>query len=626
MTPVTWEEAIALIDHLKQYDTPMKQRMLGVRSHYNADVLTPTYDVPGEDEPGRSPGPLLIADAIDTKSMRAASVMPSIGLQSGRTDISKKRMGKRRGGLQGVWHESGVEDAMLGRAFRHLFAYATVGTIAVEKEKFEHPIIELRDPLSTYSEVKAPEDFSPPAYVAYVYGKSEAWLKRNYPETKHNLFDKSNMNRQEIWDVVEYIDEDQIMIGVLGPRQPFYYNQSSDYTEWRRQHRDKSMMLRRWNNMAGRVPGYVGTRVTLDRIESSVMKLTGLVNEIGRLRTLEKIAAERGVFPDMVAFGDGDTPPTLVNGEWADGRDGEVNLLQNAKGFQMVRMDPSVVSRQITDQMEGAFGQSGGLDPLTYGEARGASLRTGAAIQSMASFSLDPIIMEAQKTMARVFSVTNEGVLALWKNGKNRAKKISMFTGRPGDQEETIITPGKDIEDVRNTVYYPLPGSDINSIQVALGQAMQTKMMSTKTARAANPLISNEEFEERQLLVEAMENAMVTGLLTQAQNPTQGATLVDLAEIADGFERHGDIGKAVREADALARERQANAAPAPEQQVGGLDPSNPGAMAQGDPAGAEVPFAGPTDRGSDLQRIMRNLNAGPTGGGIPAGAGAGISG
>ena len=613
MTAVTWEEATALVDHLKQYDSPIKQRMLAVRAHYNADVLTPTYDVPGEDEPGRSPSPLLIADAIDTKSMRAASVVPSISMQARKTDIEQKRLRKRQAGLAAIWRESGVEDAMLGRAFRHLFAYGTCAMIAVEKKGFEHPIIELRDPLSTYSEVKAPEDFSAPGYVAYIYGKSEAWLKRNYPETKHNLFDKSNMNRQEIWDVVEYIDEDQIMVGVLGPRQPFYYNQSSDYTDWRRQHRDKSMMLRRWNNWAGMVPGYVGTRVTLDRIESSVMKLTGLVNEIGRLRTLEKIAAERGVFPDLVAFGDGDVPPTLVNGQWSDGRDGEVNLLQNAKGFQVVRMDPSVVSRQITDQMEGSFGQSGGLDPLTKGEARGASLRTGAAINNMASFSLDPIISEAQKTMARILSKTNEGAFELWKNSPtNRAKKISMFSGRQGDRHLTDITPAVDITDSRNTVHYPIPGADVNSIQVELGQAMQTGMMSTKTARASNPLIPNDDYEEDQITLEAIDNALLTGLLTQAQNPTQGATLVDLAEIADGFDRHGDIRKAVREADALARERQANAAPAPEQQVGGLDPSNPGAMAQAAPEGAGPPGAGGGGP-PDLASVLQNLNSSPTG-------------
>ena len=64
MRLTTWEEALNLVDNLKQFETPTVQRMIAVRAHYNADVLTPTYDIPGEDNPGRSPGPLLIADTI----------------------------------------------------------------------------------------------------------------------------------------------------------------------------------------------------------------------------------------------------------------------------------------------------------------------------------------------------------------------------------------------------------------------------------------------------------------------------------------------------------------------------------------------------------------------------------
>jgi hypothetical protein len=169
--------------------------------------------------------------------------------------------------------------------------------------------------------------------------------------------------------------------------------------------------------------------------------------------------------------------------------------------------------------------------------------------------------------------------------------------------------PAKDITSTFNSVYYPMPGADITSIQVALGQAMQTGQMSTKTARAANPLIDNEEFEARQIVVEQMEQAMMQALLTQANNPAEGATLVDLAEIYDRFRKTGDVAGAIREADRMARERQANAQPDPMQQVGGLDPSNPGAMAASSPGGE---FPGPSSRGDDLQRIMRNLNSRPT--------------
>ncbi len=611
MAPVTWHEAVQLIDNIRQHDSPLIQRMLAIKAHYNSDVLTPTYDVPGEDAPQRSPAPLLIADAIDKNAMRAASVMPSMAFQGGKTPREQKRAKIRQGALQSVWHHSGITEVGMGRLYRHLFGYGTMSALAVMREDMEHPIIEVRDPLTTYSEAKAPEDFSPPNYTAYVYGKSEAWIIKHFPEVQHmNIFEKRMHGTHPIWDVMEYIDNDQIMVGVLGPRQQYMFTDAGDYASWRADNQDLQVMLRRWNNWAGMVPGTTARRVTLDRIESSVMKLTDMVNEIGRLRTLEKIAAERGVFPDMVAFGDGDEAPSLVSGTWQDGRDGEMNEIMNAKGFQVIRMDPSVVSRQVTDTIEGAYMQSAGLDPLSTGQSR-QSLRTGQALNAMAGYSLDPQIMEAQRVGARLLSTVNTGVMELWKNHpKFRAKKISMFTGKPGNTELVDIIPAKDITNSFNSVYYPMPGADITSIQVALGQAMQTGQMSTRTARAANPLIDNAEGEERQIVVEQIEQVMMQALATQAQNPQDGATLVDLAEILDEFRKNGDVGAAVRKADALARERQANAQPDPLQQVGGLDPQNPGAVASGGGPGASFP--GATSNGDALQKLTRNLNTRPT--------------
>lgn len=612
---VTWEEAVNLVDQLRQYESVTIQRMLAIRAHYNADVLMPTYDVPGEETPGRVPGPLLIADTIDKNASRAASVMPSIAMQDKPTKTAQARLKRRRDGMYGVWHASAMKEALLGRAFRHLFAYGTVSMIAVEDDSKGHPLIKLRDPLSTYSEPKSTEDFCPPKYMACVYGKSEMWLRANYPETKHTLFHGAPGQNDQIWDVMEYVDEDQIMIGVLGPRHPFYYGTNTDYIEWRREHRDKSMMLRRYNNWAGMVPGYTSRRVTLDRIESQVMKLTGLVNEIGRMRTLEKIAAERSVFPDIVAFSDSDEAPVLLNGDWVDGRDGELNILQGASGFQVVRMDPSVVSRQVTDLMENAFMQSGGLDPQMIGEARGASLRTAKALNSMAGMSLDPQIQEAHNSMARILSVVNTGCMELWKN-RYGSKRISMFSGRPGDMELTEISPKDDITNSMNNVYYPIPGADLTNIQVALGQAQQTDQMSDKTARATNPLIADADFEEKQLVIETMDKALLAGFLTQANNPQDGGTLVDLAKARNAFRNHGDLPKAIIDADEEARQRQAAASPSPEEQVGGLEPQNPGAVAQGMPPGGAPPgggFAsGPSERGNQLNRVLRNLNSRPT--------------
>lgn len=608
----TWDEAVALVDRQRQFDAPLIQHMIAVTTHYNAEVLTPTYDVPGEDIPGRSPNPLLIADAIDKNADRAASVMPSITVpRRNDSDISKRRQRNHTKALQASWHASGMKEMLLGRLYRHLLGYATASMVVEWDPVRKQPIQKLRNPLVTYSEPKDPEDFSEPLWIGYVYGKSTAAILKQYPQLESLITSTITPTREQIWDMLEFMDDDQVMVGLLGPRQPFYYdtrtNPKQDFLTWRYDHRSASQLLSTYPNPAKKVTAFTPRKVTLERVESNVMKLTGLVNEIGRMRTLEKIAAERGVFPDLVAFGDNDVPPTLVNGVWADGRDGEVNLLQGARGFNVVRMDPSVVSRQVADLMENSFIQSAPLDPQLIGESRGAALRTGQALGRMAGFSLDPFIQSVQLIAARTLSVMNESVSRLWRNvGGNQ--KVWVFSGLAGDSSSVQLNPKTDFVGDENQVYYPVPGADISQIQVALGQAMQTEQMSAATARAANPLVADDLFEGKQISEEKLLRALEQAFVAHATNPQMGGTLVDFAEAVEHFRRTGDLPAAIRRADELARARQANAQPTPEQLVGGLEPTNPGAAAS--PTPRSLSPIQSTDAGAELRRVMTNINSG----------------
>lgn len=603
-----WLTAIDMIDQLRRSDSPLIQRMMAVKAHYNADVYVPTFDIPGEEQEHHSPSPLLIADAVDKNAQRAASVVPVVQCpepMSGRNGADKAI--HKAKGIRGGWRKSGLIEMGFPRLYRHYFAYGTGSMIVEPNLEVGCPIFQIRDPLQTYGEPKAPEDFSAPKYVGFVYAKSRDWILRSYPEAR-SVLEKHVRSTVagDMWDILEFWDGEEILVGILGPRTPYLVSRDVSFMEWRKDTRSLNMLLRRWENRAGMVPGYAPRRVTLDRIESSVMKLTGHVNELGRLRTIEMIAAEKAIDPTIIAFGDGETPVMIntPNQRLADGRDGIVNLIDGARGVQVVRLDPSIVGRQVADQIERSYMQSAGLDPLMVGEARGASLRTGRALRTMSEYSLDPHIQEAQRIVARAVEVVNEGYIATLQ-GYYGNKMISLYTGNPADRKAVEIK-GKDYDTVHNTVFYPLPGADLNETNVALGQAMQTQQMSAKTARVINPLVADPEFEEQQIFVEAMERALAQGFLAMSQDPNSGATLVDLAQAVQSFKTHGDITRAITDMDTSARQRQANQQPTPEQMVGGIEPGNPGAAAQ--PQALPAQFQESTD-GQRLRRILTNLNA-----------------
>lgn len=602
----TFEEAVDTIQYLKRNRGAIMQRMDAVRQHYNADVVVPTDDVPGSDEPTRSPNPLLIADAIDTNAQQASSVLPSISTPY-EPEISRKAKGQKIAAnrkhklLLHTWEESGLFASAIPRLFRHYFAYATMGYTVRADMKRKRVVINVANPLNTYSEPKQPEDFSHPAYFGIVNIKSTTYLRRMFPELKEYL---GNARPDEMWDMLEWYDEDQIMVGVIGTSTQRFQTEHQMYLVGQN---TRPKLLRRWPNRAGVTPAFVSSSITLDRIESAVMKLTGLVNNIGRMRTLEAIAAERAIFPDLVAFGDGQTTPELVNGEWADGRDGEINLISGAKGFQAVRMDPSIVSRQVTDLQEAAFMQSAGLDPLSIGQSRGASLRTGRALNTMADFSMNPRLQEAQRVMQRFLTLGNEAVIATYK-GYFGSKKFSFYSGSSNDREMVEVIPNRDMATTHNTVYYPIPGSTVTTMQIAIGNALQTGQMSRRTARQINPILPGDgNAEGIQRTKEEMENALLQGFLSFATQTADGATLVDLAGAMEHYENTGDLAAAIKYMDEQARKRQAEQAPTPEQQVGGIEPNNPGAVPQ--PVGASANGLEKPVAGNRLRQILAASNA-----------------
>lgn len=614
-----WDKVHHTMTQRRLADSPLMRQMIDVTNRYEGATVIPLGDVEGEPEM-QAPIPNLVADVIETTAMRSASTTPTIFVPSldPLSPRANERAANRRGMLYAAWDHSSMIETILPRSYRHLYGYGTHCMIGVPDFEAGRSRIEVADPLTCYPEHRSPEDTREPANMGRIFGRSTDWLLARYPECAELFEDASKaIGRRShnahkavydtLWDVVEWVDEDFITIGLLGPREL----NTSVFTNDLFPAGALGKHLRTWENRAGRPPIAAGRRITLRAIEGQVTKLTGLVDMMGKLMALDVLAAEKAVFADMVVLDSNGTPQLLnASGKWNDGRTGEANLVKGSS-VQLLQGSPGPLTHPVADRLEGYFRQSGGLSQMSVGQNTNG-LRTGNALEQMGAISLDPRMIEGQRLMSRSLKVMNEGVAAIEK-GYFTNKKQVFFSGWPGEFGHAKYTPGKDIDSLENAVTYAYPGADVNQLTVAIGQAVGADLLSKKTGRSKHPMVGNPEAEEREITAQKIIDAGLGGLLTQANGGE--IPLIDVMAIAKGYQKHGDLAKAVEDADEAARARQATPAPAedPLSQPGLASPGM-GAESMVEP-GASIP--GPASASQDFQALMNAMSA-PASAAVPA--------
>ncbi len=603
-----WGEIVATMTARRLQDSHLLRAMQDVRDRANGDVAVVLPDVSGEPSlPLLTPH--LISDAIETTAMRAASTTPSIAVPAlDPTSVrSRERATTRRRALYSTWDYSALMETLLPRAYRHLVGYGTNCFMVVPDFIDGRARIEIRDPLTAYPEHRSPGDTREPLDVGFVYGRSAQWIMAHYPEARdyfyaciegmknrysHRAYDRV---MDTLWDVVEWVDEHQITVGILGPREQIDHSGGESITA-------AGFHLRTWDNRAGMVPVAAPRRITLDRIDGQVSKLTGIVDMMGKLMALDVLAAEKAVFPDMVVIDQNGTPQLLnASGRWNDGRTGEANIVK-ASRVDMLQSSPGPLTHPVIDRLQEAFRQSGGLPGIAQGSSQNA-LRTGNALTSMAELAIDPRIQEAQRLMTRALKVVNSSILEVEKGYFPNSKQV-FFSGWPGDRGHVEYVPSKDFESAENTVDYSMPGADINQLTVAIGQAVSMELISKKAGRSKHPMAESPEEDEKQIFAEQMQTVALQAFGQQAlagQLP-----LIDFAEIYEQMFGATEWTKAVKSADKKARERQAT--PAPEDSPAA---AMPGLALPGQGAESLPPTtAPPTESQGNFQDLISALGAG----------------
>lgn len=547
---------------------PVIERMIEVRDRNNGDVVVPVPDT-DDDIPLGDLTPLLIAEAIEFPATYAAQAAPNIqvpALVAGRlTGVrSTDYASRRRKALHYAWDKSWWE-LLVGRMYRHLAAYATSALVVELDMDLKMPRLTCRDPLQAYPEPKAAEDLSMPLNVGFIQSHSLDWLHAMFPETRDLLprgagFATANTGEGELWDVVEWMDADEIVIGVLGPRD-LYNSWVAEPIRWCRE-------LRRYPNVLGRCPAVIPRKVTLDRVISQLSNLTGHVDLMAKLMYLDIRATERSIFPDKYVIAKTGQNPRLVSGKWLEGETGEINLVTDAEAIGELRGTPDPNNKMTMDRLERNVRVSSGLVPQAGGETYGA-LRTGRGIDSLMGAALDPKTAELHHVAERYLTEANELILLGY---RNMWPKRTYVVSSPLDPGAVEFEPGKHVETspdgkpyLENRVAYPIPGMDDAMATQVIGQMMGTNLISAYDGRRMHPHIKDPEGTERQLLVEQLEQMTLAAL---GQRATAGGIPPEdmgalIARVREGYPIDQAI--VLVNEEASARQAQVPPAPAPDQ-------------------------------------------------------------
>jgi len=613
-----WSEIMSIAAMRQQENSPIMAQMREIRDRYNGDIVYPWAEqiAGGQDMPNLTPH--LVGEAIDNYGLRAASVMPALFCPATFPNAeqgsgSREWARTRRRFLAATLSENRFE-LQARRFMRHLSGYSVASVIIEPDFVRKIPRFKIVNPMNTYPDPKAAEDYTDPVDCIYIHGYSASWLRNQYPSLRSENGGPLNASQRgnDLWDMISYIDGEVMVYGLAGKRTPNGYAASAPWS-------GRAMEVSRIENRMGMFPGVAMARVTLDRIGSSLSHVMGQLDWAARLQLLDVVATEKAIYPDTYILSDSNRVPILHNpgGQWVDGRTGQANIVTDAQAIGQLRNTPDPAGKQSIDRMERNIRTSTGLAAQFGGETTNA-LRTGRGIDTMIGASVDPRVHEMQQIAQAWLPHAFKAILACWEAywPDNKITKYSFYPGDPG-----LVTcePGKHIgQDTKEVgVSYPIAGGDLQLTNIALSQMLGAQAISKRTFRERHPWIDDAEGEERRVMEEQLEQIAFQSMANQAM--AGQIPLEQLALIEKQYKKgtNADIFTAITNAVAELKEiqaKQAAEAPpelaAPPEQMPGLGgPTGPMAAPAG-PMETGQAAIGPSSGMEGLRELQNALAAG----------------
>lgn len=617
--PLTWDDKREAARIRVDQRDPLVEQMRVVANHYNGSWVIP---IPGTENSLADPlGPWLLAETVDTAALRATSVLPSAQCVPVDPDKhqgvrSAEYAAIRRAAVLDGWRRANM-PLVLGKAFRHLMAYASFAMVVDYDWRTQQPCLRLLDPLGVFPEERSDTDFTPQRSVAVVYERTGRELLAMFPRQAGPRV-RSQEQAEAVYQVLEWHDEDGCELGVMGGQYRAPIWQGSVFT---RQVIDAEWPLAFYPSRTGRCDVVVGGAVSLTKAMAKLAKFTGQVEIMARLTALVMRATERSVFPDMFIVGENGETPVLAGGEWHEGTTGKINLVSGAREIGQLRNTPDPTGMQFIDRMERNVRVSLGQPSILSGESGSNALRTGRAIDSMIGTSSDPRIAEMQRLMA--VSLAEAGSLTLdMYRAYNPSKTYTVYSSGRSKRTRREFTPSTHVENTEVQVWYPFEGSDADAVTIRLGQLVGTEMLSRTTARELHPMVDDATDEQELITAEKIEEALVATILARAQDPAGGIPPTDLARIAQLIRQGVGPADAVMKAQEEAQARQAAQAPTVPEGMAAAPETMPGLGMPGEGQQMQPPAAPEQQVAEPLQRFKSLVQAGR----VPYGGNAGALG
>lgn len=586
---MNFEDVIAKYTKRKSERAPVIQEMDEVRNAYNGDMV---LALPELDREEKAAVANLLKQGVEQEAMRIASVFPGIDFPALRPGIKKSenKARTRRNAALG-WHDKSNTGLKLRRRARHLIAYGCTPTVIKPRHRMDDrdqwrymPFYEVRNPLGAYpAACLDPDDIVPPD-VIFSYRRDRKWLEDSYPEAMRRL--RSN-DASTAFDVIEYLDAERCMIGVVGdPERGYGMSGGTPYE-----------VLVDTPNRAG-VPNCVMPgRITLDRVMGQYYEMIGMSQWQAKLMALSLIGTERSIFPDEYLV-----IPQGGAGEVVTPADGRKGVLGVVEGGTIVSSSLGVgpYAAQAMSQLEYNQRATGSV-PSEFGGQAGTNVRTGRRGEQVLSAAVDFHIQEAQEIFERSMEAEHRIAIATAKAYEKRPVSFHV----PGRGEVTY-TPD-DLESSVNIVRYAYAGADANGLEIRIGQKLGLETLSRETAMSLDPLVKDVESERDKIVAESVRKAFLSNIQAMAADPNSPITPLDWATfsrlvVSDKMEPE----EAFEEVHERAQEREAKALQAQQQEVS--PEQMPGLQGPANLApDAQPPVAPPGEGISNVAGLMAKL-------------------
>lgn len=579
------EEIIGLLRERESQMEPARARMRALRDAYNGDVVVP---LPELDESEQVAVANLVAQGLDQTAMRIASVMPDVIFPptAEHTKGAQRKASVRRRAVLGWWQQNRM-DLKLGRRARHLIGYASSTVSLRFNSKTGTPEWMVRDPLTSFpAPLFGPDDLEPYDCI-FSYGRTLDWLKDRYPEASAVLRDGKNKG-SDVFELVEYLDGEETVLIAVGksPQASASWSPQAGYDP-------PIAEIERVRNRAGVCPVIIAGRVNLDRAQGQFDGMLGMYQTQAKLMALEVLAVQKGIFPDTWLVARPGETPQIVN--TANGLTGEIGVLKGGE-LRDATLNPGFMTNPTIDRLERGQRLTAGI-PAEFGGESATNIRTGRRGDAVLSAVVDFPVQEAQKMLAASLAAENKRAIALAKSyAGNKAK--SFYVSWKGAKGPVDYTPNVHFDSDENVVMFSHPGSDINNLVIGAGQRIGMGTLSKRAFMQIDPLVDDAETEHDAVIAEALEQALLSSLATQASQG--GIPPGDLARITELVKTdRAELADAIQQVQREAQERQAKEVPA------GTPESMPGLAQPG--AGAEATPTPPQAGQPSLRELLAQV-------------------